>query len=193
MSKPLNTAGAFTLVEMLIVITVIGILIGCLYPALSIARQHSRKAAALGMVVNVQAAMDAYLSEQHRLPPTEPDNTLATRQGFNGSPMRALDLLEPEGLPITAQLLSDPGLGYPMKLVDDWSRPISFTADQVVGGVMVKNPPAPVGTMPSDWNGNHRVPFAYLWDLGIPTSHGDVADADPTQNLASWLYIHDTK
>lgn len=61
---------AFTLIEMLIVISVISVLLGLLYGSLERARTFSRRAIAYTEVKNIEAAFKQYYAHYHTWPPT---------------------------------------------------------------------------------------------------------------------------
>jgi len=59
---------AFTLIELLTVITIIAILMGLLFPAISIAKDQARKAQARADVTNIAAAVKQYYAEYSKYP-----------------------------------------------------------------------------------------------------------------------------
>jgi prepilin-type N-terminal cleavage/methylation domain-containing protein len=64
-----RSAPAFTLIEMLIVISIISVLLGLLYGALERARTFSRRAIAYTEVKNIEAAFKQYYAHYHTWPP----------------------------------------------------------------------------------------------------------------------------
>jgi prepilin-type N-terminal cleavage/methylation domain-containing protein/prepilin-type processing-associated H-X9-DG protein len=62
-------AKAFTLVELLVVITILGILIALLLPAIQSARESGRRASCSNNLRQIGVAASAYLSEQQAFPP----------------------------------------------------------------------------------------------------------------------------
>jgi prepilin-type N-terminal cleavage/methylation domain-containing protein len=62
---------AFTLIEMLIVISIISVLLGLLYGPLERARKFSRRAIAYAEVKNIEAALKQYYAHYHDWPPEE--------------------------------------------------------------------------------------------------------------------------
>lgn len=64
-----RSSPAFTLIEMLIVISVISVLLGLLYGSLERARKFSRRAVAYTEVKNIEAAFKQYYAHYHDWPP----------------------------------------------------------------------------------------------------------------------------
>jgi prepilin-type N-terminal cleavage/methylation domain-containing protein len=192
-----SPARAFTLIEILIVITVILILVGLLLAAVGVVTKSVHKAATYTMVQNIQSAMSMYQIEdvQHRFPPTEPDFTL--RSNWNqtpGSPPRTLDLLsvykvpwKPTDLQPPLSWMVNPALYLP----DNFGRPYYYNADyNTVGSATMSmvTPWAPAA-QPVDWNAKNTHPYAYVWSIGKPTNSGDTWDALPANNIANWIYV----
>ena len=61
----MNTRRAFTLVELLVVIGIIGVLVGILLPALNAARQHSQAAACASNIRQLAVASLQYAQDNH--------------------------------------------------------------------------------------------------------------------------------
>ena len=62
---------AFTLIEMLIVISIISVLLGLLYGSLERARKFSRRVVAYTEVKNIEAALKQYYSHYHDWPSSD--------------------------------------------------------------------------------------------------------------------------
>ena len=67
-NRKLKTPSAFTLIELLIVIAIIGILMSLLFPAVNSAIDAARKAQAKNDAVQIATAITAYETEYGRLP-----------------------------------------------------------------------------------------------------------------------------
>jgi prepilin-type N-terminal cleavage/methylation domain-containing protein/prepilin-type processing-associated H-X9-DG protein len=70
----------FTLIELLVVIAIIGILAAMLFPVFARARESARKIQCLSNVKNIAMAINMYLTDYDRLPPS--DNTPEAEQYF---------------------------------------------------------------------------------------------------------------
>jgi prepilin-type N-terminal cleavage/methylation domain-containing protein len=69
MGRASNNRGAFTLVELLVVIAVIGILMAVLLPAIQAARESARRSQCLNNLMQIGLALQSYSDSHHRLPP----------------------------------------------------------------------------------------------------------------------------
>ena len=74
---------AFTLIEMLIVISIISVLLGLLYGSLERARKFSRRVVAYTEVKNIEAALKQYYAHYHDWPP---DSFLNSATPLNPAP-----------------------------------------------------------------------------------------------------------
>ena len=92
LSKPMNTiinrkspignAGAFTLVEMLVVIAIIGILAAMLLPALAAAKTAAKKAQAKMEMGSIVTAIEGYDQDYSRFPMTQAEQAVAGTNDF---------------------------------------------------------------------------------------------------------------
>ena len=84
-SSPVPTRSAFTLIELLIVIAIIGILMSLLFPAVNSAIDAARKTQAKNDVTQIATAVTAYETEYGRLPDTN-----SAAQKISGDWLKAL-------------------------------------------------------------------------------------------------------
>jgi len=80
-----RSSPAFTLVEMLIVISIISVLLGLLYGALERARTFSRRAIAYTEVKNIEAALKQYYAHYHAWPPDDCINAATEQLSGSGT------------------------------------------------------------------------------------------------------------
>ena len=74
--------GAFTLIELLTVITIIAILMGLLFPAMGMVKEQGRKTQAKNDVTQITTAIKAYYTEYGKYPPTS--TTTPTSDEYTG-------------------------------------------------------------------------------------------------------------
>jgi prepilin-type N-terminal cleavage/methylation domain-containing protein len=174
-----RVSAGLTLMEMMIVITVILVLAGILIPAVNLVRNKVRRAEAMSTILGLATAVELYRddSRPHRYPPMNAEKSLVSKVGGGGSVRLPLDLLQDYAFNWRTAQLDEAG-----RLCDPWRRHIRYHTDEVVSTPPVPDRPAPV----ADWNPQGREPFAYIWSLGQP-SGDDTADADPA-HAARWLY-----
>jgi type II secretory pathway pseudopilin PulG len=183
--------GGFSLLEMLIVLLVIMILAGLLFPVVGMIRNAARKAAARTLVRDLHMALRTYADEdpQRRFPPADADSFM--RFDVRPTGTLVLNQLMGVGLKDGIQTLKpDPANDHYKVLVDPWMRPYRYSVDAIADGNLQR--PAPK----TDWNAREVEPFAYVWSLGTPF-HGAWSlwtadpDADPA-NSKNWIYVQNT-
>jgi prepilin-type N-terminal cleavage/methylation domain-containing protein len=185
----------FTLIEILVTISIIAVLVALLVPGIGLVRNAVRRTETRALVDGVAAAMEVYRLECHRFPGGYDDLSLRTA-GTGGTP-DALDLLRECGSGWLAKnlapappaplagALADPPAESNQMLVDAWRRQIRYVTDIGADGRLVTPFTAPGGA-PTDWNPKRQQPFAYVWSLGKPIVD-DTADALDA-NVANWIY-----
>lgn len=134
--NPLATPSpAFTLIELLIVIAIIGILMSLLFPAVNSAIDAARKAQAKNDVTQIATAVIAYETEYGKLP----EGPTASGADINGTLLEALTGVTTNNNARKIVFLeanqSKPGksgvdsLTAPTKFVDPWGNPYQIVVD----------------------------------------------------------------
>ncbi len=166
---------AFTLVEILVTVSIIAVLAGLLVPALNTVRASAKRTTAAERVATLEVALGVYRQEdaQRRFPPVEPDGTLRS----SAWPPRNLDLLAGVGLTWQGhEIATGPTLGG--ALIDPWRQPYRYRCDTTIDGTAAR--PADL----ADWNARNAEPWAYVWSPGPPVAgtENGVGRAD------AWIY-----
>lgn len=145
-SRARQWSEAFTLIELLIVIAIIGILMALLFPAVGGALEMAKKAKAKNDVVQLAIAVKAYQTEYGKLPTmvvSSDDGTEAAGgwfQGNNDELIRVLsgenyDNLNPrkivflEGRPAKGGATPKDGIGADNKFYDPWGTAYAIKLD----------------------------------------------------------------
>lgn len=166
---------AFTLIEILISVTVIAILAVLILAASGVVRERVRRSEARQMVQALHQALMTYAAEdlQRRYPPPDADDTL--RSGLViGQAATALDWCATRGLvALPVADCAPAGDAHPGAILDPWRRPYRYRLDANMDGVAQR--PAAL----SDWNPRGQEPFPYLW------SDAGESGASPT----TWFYV----
>ena len=131
-NRKLKTPSAFTLIELLIVIAIIGILMSLLFPAVNSAIDAARKAQAKNDAVQIATAITAYETEYGRLPlPTSTAvnsalvNVLAGIDTGSNNP-RAIVFLEVQGLKKGKSGTNSSGFMDPWTLISNPNKTAAY-------------------------------------------------------------------
>lgn len=89
---PKRTRSAFSLVEMVMVITIIGIIAAIAVPKLSTASRHTEAKALQASVTNIRRAIDRYFAEHNRFPGYDPGSGTPSGAKFPDQLMKFTDL-----------------------------------------------------------------------------------------------------
>lgn len=128
MLKPKTSRSAFTLVELLVVIAVIGILIGMLLPAVQQVRETARRTDCLNKLRQIGLATQSFHDSQGAFPPARLAPTLANqvaRRGCIGCEswlVRILPMVEQNSI----YELWDLSLSYPAQDLAAFTTPIDL-------------------------------------------------------------------
>lgn len=173
----------FTLVEILVVMSIIAVLVAILVPAIGVVRERVRTAKALEQVAEIHMALQHYASEdsRHRYPPQSGPGDLSLRLDPDDAVMGNLNLLRRNGYEIDLNGLARDGAA-PYPLCDPWKRPYSYQVDADLLGATGAQRPMPPEVCPA-WNTAGRRPWGYVWSLG---GHG-AADGK------GWIYVRDDR
>jgi type II secretory pathway pseudopilin PulG len=182
---------AFTLLELLVVMTVIIILVGLVMSGVSLISQSAATARTRGLVDRVAQAVLLYQSEDHRrrVPPAATDRAL--HYHVNGSAIAGvtytLSLLVTQGFLVHGEDL-EPDSGGASHVVDAWGQPLLYKPDEASDGI-AHRPLDAVGlevrvpTDVSDWNPRGTQPYPYIWSYGRPKAGHDLRG-----NAQHWIF-----
>lgn len=158
---------AFTLIEMLIVITIIGILAGISVPVVGGVMERARKVKVLSSIKDLQVAIKSYQTEYNRYPSTTTSSdTDATTDASNG----LIGTLQ-------AQTASDPLNPRNIKFVD---LPLgkSFKGGEFRGGLDANTPPG----LFDEWGQAYRVIMDTNYDEKVHNPDQDNDDTNISTN-----------
>ncbi len=186
----MRKTSAFTLIELLIVIAIIGILMGLLFPAVNGATNAARKAQAKNDVTQIATAVIAYETEYGKLPiTTEPAQDVAgdlvkTLGGSNvGNSLNPRQIVFIE---INGSKKNKSGTNSSGTFVDPWNQPYKIKIDHDYDNNISDVPGANAAA-----SGTLRKKVV-VWGIGIPTKGTDkektpyTANSDATKFVKSW-------
>ncbi|MBN8524674.1 MAG: type II secretion system protein [Planctomycetes bacterium] len=173
----------FTLVEILVVVSIIAVLVAILVPAIGVVRERVRAAKAMEQVAEIHMALQHYASEdsRHRYPPQSGPGDLSLRLDPDDAVMGNLNLLRRNGYEIDLSGLARDGVA-PYPLCDPWKRPYSYQVDADLLSVSGVQRPMPPEVCPA-WNTAGRRPWGYVWSLG----------AKGAADGRGWIYVRDDR
>ena len=172
---------AFTLIELLIVIAILGILMSLLFPAVTSTINAAKKASSKNDVTQIANAVIAYETEYGRLPITNggsnevADNWLAA---LGGSNINSLNSKQRVFLEMTASKKGKSGTNDLGKFVDPWGQTYSIIVDDDYDNTITG--------APGSSSLRKRV---VVWGLGIPAAGSSKNSAGyraGTNHVKSW-------
>lgn len=139
--RPSRNPSAFTLIEMLVVITIIGILASIAFPVTTAVMEKARRVKALAVIKDLQVGIKGYLTEYNHYPSevTDNDDKIETNSGdlipillasenqttLNGRGIKFVDL--PMGRNGKGGLIGESVDNY--QLLDEWGEPYTVIMD----------------------------------------------------------------
>jgi prepilin-type N-terminal cleavage/methylation domain-containing protein len=206
-----RSSRGFTLIEVLVVITVILILIAALMPAAHLIHNQALRGSALHLVSELSSGFDEYRAEDalhlYPTPPAPGQDAAHWLEMDPAHPTGVLMLLQCHSAYVASAKDLDQNANDPwhLCLVDPWGDPYLYQLD---GGYIAPGPPAALDThlmnhqadrpvaaigtvaqaIAPTWNAAGKEPFAYLWSIGVPTGNGFAADTQPA-NWRNWIYV----
>lgn len=187
-----ESAGGFTLTELLMSLSIVGLLVAITLPVIGVMRDRARNAISRELVTSLTVGMTLYARDdpQH-LYPTPAASGLLTYDPAD--PRSALGQLDAFGWSLrTSSLDRDPSSPTCRCLLDGWRRVIRYRLDgplRTPAGQVDRSRMNGIADRPApqlDWNPRGVEPFAYVWSTGRP--HGSPeADASP-ENAGRWIF-----
>jgi prepilin-type N-terminal cleavage/methylation domain-containing protein len=197
---------AFTLIEVLVVISIIMVLIGLLFPALGMVRERTSKTVTLQRIAQIGNAIETYHLQTRTYPceqgitwtgmvpawvPSFPSEHRECVSSLRGSGVKGLaDWLEATvdfRTPAEALAKSGPVNGY-SHLVDGWGQPLRYQRiDELATGALqgraafwvARNPPPQLAGIPGQREG------FVLYGLGGHENGQDRLPTDPANDSVS--------
>lgn len=179
-------SGGFTLVELLVVISIIIVLMGLLFPTIRIIQDAANRTRAKTVVQGLCAAAKSYNNEYGKWPEPANDQDLVltfnglvnpvtglkatTGQAANDNP-RALRLMEIQSKDVTVRVL---GEQTPLALYDPWWTPYAYCFDNGKKGSYYLGPlqngrPSNLQSWPDTTANDNQVPVPFKDDSSIKT------------------------
>ena len=174
----------FTIIELLVAISIIALLMALLLPVIGMVREQVRHQDARSRVAALHQALQAYAAEErrHRFPPQAVD--LALRWSPSGAG-GVLNQLTDLGLKLDLTALDRRG-NPPYTLIDPWRQPYRYQADNDLlaasGAVRPLGCDGVTEPLPS-WNAAGVRPWGYVWSSG----------KDGTADGRGWVYQVDER
>ncbi len=192
------TRNAFTMIEILVTITIIMALVGMLMGAFTVVSRRASAAATAAVVAQVHQACQVYRGEdkKRRFPPEVADGVLyvefpdQSRTWDGATPLSGM-MLGAVGLKIHSDGCTQLANGR-WAIADAWYEPLRYHVDALADGTIDRprdsaNAQVAVPGDVSDWNPQGTEPFAYVWSYGRPKT-GSTLKA----NIAKWHYVKET-
>src|SRR6266436_3475055 len=145
MNQTSNAEGrrAFTVIELLVVILIIGILVGLAFPAFQGVLERAKKVQAKNDLTQIVAAVNAFYTEYGKYPLVTADTTITgTTAPSNASLFNVLRAVDTTNNPRQIVFINPP-------TVKDASNPRSGIATQTVGSI-------PAGSYVDPWGKPYR-------------------------------------
>jgi prepilin-type N-terminal cleavage/methylation domain-containing protein len=139
-----ESASAFTLIELLIVMGIIVILMGLLFPAFRGAQDQAKKVQAKNDLAQIVTAITAYYTEYGRYPPVGSDDAPITNNKDLFDILRGVSQDDSNPRKITFMTLPDvkdinnprAGIGNDGQFYDPWGTPYQIAIDLAYDGEM---------------------------------------------------------
>lgn len=155
-----------SLIELLIVMSIIAVLVAMLLPAIGLIRERVRKAQAGEQITELHMALQHYAAEdrRHRYPPQTAPTDLTLRLDPADTALGNLNLLRQCGFEVDLSGLQQTGTA-PFALCDPWKRPYQYRVDDDLFGASGAQRPQSLDLCPA-WNPAGVRPWGYVWSLG---------------------------
>src|SRR6266571_3629470 len=184
---------AFTLLELLIVIAIIAILVGLLFPAFKAVQNQAKKTQAKNDLTQIVNAVNAFYTEYGKYPVATNDNTISNNADLfyslravsaganlnNAVNTRQIVFINPPNVKDTANPRS--GIGSNGQYYDPWGTPYRIAIDGDYNNDINPNPyTANMGAGPSPLNIG-----VIAWSLGKDGVQG-TANFNASDDVISW-------